>query len=72
MTLMTIINKPLMIELKVIAHQTPSKPNKAGAESKYAAGTLNPVKIMLMTAGGFVLPTPLNNPAKVISIHMNI
>lgn len=56
---MTIMSTPLMTEVIVIVHQTPSRPSKNGIDSTKASGTLEPVKMTDMMAGGFVLPKPL-------------
>lgn len=59
---------PFKMELMVIVHQMPLRPSSP--ESHMAKGIRKAVREMEIRLGGIVLPSPLNAPAVVISIHM--
>src|SRR5690606_17675812 len=59
---------PLKKEVMVMAHHTPVTPMRV--PRTMASGIRSVLKTMLVTAGGVVLPNPLNMPCVVISSIM--
>ena len=62
---------PFAIDDADILHHTPFNPMIYGFDNIYASGTLIPVNTIPITDGIPVFDKPLNNPAVVISKHIN-